>query len=150
VRRAVIAGLLAASACAALVVAAPASARVVVNRSIAGVRIGMSPDAVRGAVGRPSHAAGRVWRYEGRKLVVRFGDGKRVTSVWTRSRRQRTARGVGVGSTKATVRRRVPGIRCKGASDAYCVVPASHGAVTTFALGGRRVTVVILSTFSSP
>jgi len=47
------------------------------------------------------------------RVTLTFQSGRRVTSLRTNSRLERTAQGVGVGSTVAQVRARVSGIRCR-------------------------------------
>jgi hypothetical protein len=45
--------------------------------------------------------------------TVNFQSGSRATSLRTSSTRERTARGVGPGSTEAQLRARVAGVRCR-------------------------------------
>lgn len=96
----------------ALAVPATAAAKIVVNVSIAGVKPGDSLTAVRNTLGTPSSVRNgsndfgpySELRYASRGLSV-FSQGKRVaTSIETRSARERTAGGLGVGSTLSAVR----------------------------------------------
>lgn len=100
------------------------AARVVPQRSIRGVTIGMGSDQVRRIQRRrPDRSYTRLhpvlkrtlhWVY-GRMTVVFDGTkaGRRVVTVTTTSRRDRTASGIRVGSTEAAVKRRVAGVVCR-------------------------------------
>ncbi len=105
--------------------AAPADAvGVVPQLSIRGVKIGMGSDEVRRTQRRgPDRSYSRLhpvlkrtlhWVY-GRMTVVFDGTkaGRRVFTVTTTSRKDRTASGVRVGSTEAAVKRGVAGIVCR-------------------------------------
>lgn len=102
-------------------VPATAGAALVPQKSIAGVRLGMSEAQVRAALGEPSDVRrgrndfGRFTELVYRRARVRviLQGRTEVTSVTTTSRRQRTSRNVGVGSSERTVRRRVRGVRCR-------------------------------------
>jgi len=105
---------------AALALPAPAPALIVPQRSIAGVRLGMSEARVRAVAGRPDHVLSarnqfgryKVFLYRARQLQVIFQGGGGATSVATESRRERTRTHVGVGSTERAVRRGVRGVHC--------------------------------------
>jgi hypothetical protein len=68
---------------------------------------------------------------------VLFQGGQRVTSVSTTGVGDRTSRGVGVGSTRRAVRRRVEGITCEEFED----VTSCH---TGEFLAGKRITDFLL------
>jgi hypothetical protein len=114
---------LAAALVAALVLAAAASATIVVGRGIGGVTIGMSRSAVRAKLGKPTtvvHAKNEFGPYTQFRYVgytVDFQDNGPVTSVETTLARERTAAGVGVGSTWGQVKTKVPGVVCEGSPE---------------------------------
>jgi hypothetical protein len=99
--------------------AVPAAAMIQLDRGIAGARIGASRAAVRAALGSPAKVTGGRndfgafvrYRYEG-GLRVMFQGKRRVTSVFTSGLGDRTASGVGVGSTEAEVDA-LPGVKCE-------------------------------------
>jgi hypothetical protein len=107
-----------------LVAAAPTPARdgsIKLKRSIAGVKLNATEADVRLRLGAPStkvpselHGGWTRWIYRSRRLSVTFASDDHVWDVRTTSSRDRTATGVGVGSTERTVRRRVRGVRCRG------------------------------------
>jgi hypothetical protein len=103
------------------VLLAPAEAGAVIqlDRGIAGARIGNSKAEVRTALGRPNRVRNgtndfgpfTVFSYTG-GIRVTFQSGNDVTAVSTKGLGDRTARGIGVRSTRAAVEQRVPGVDC--------------------------------------
>jgi hypothetical protein len=102
--------------------AAPAAAEALiqVDRGIAGARLGNTRAEVRAALGRPASIRtgandfGRFVQYRYRGGITIIFQGRReVSTVSTTGRGDRTRRNVGVGSTEATVRARVRGVRCE-------------------------------------
>ena len=78
-------------------------------------------------------------------IQVMFQGRTRVTSVSTTGRGDRTLRGVGVGSSEASVRSRVQGIRC----ETFGTVRSCHTGrfvagrrITDFRIEGGRVTTI--------
>jgi hypothetical protein len=100
-----------------LVVCALAQARVVVGRSIDGVRLGMSHAGVARVLGRGKLEPGGGGEYEYRhgSYQVIFTSGH-ATSIETFDRDQRTSNGLHVGNSLAQVRAREPRLHC-GSSD---------------------------------
>jgi hypothetical protein len=99
---------------------AAAEALIQVDRGIAGARLGNSRAEVRAALGSPASARSGSndfgpflqWRFKGGITVI-FQGRREVSTVTTTGRGDRTARGVGVGSTEAAVKARVRGVRCE-------------------------------------
>ena len=104
---------------AALVLVPSASALSVLQKGVAGVRLGMTQAKVRATLGRPTRVRTGtndfgLWReFVYRGLRVHFQGDESVTSITTTRRGERTTSGVGPGSTEAAVRAGVPGVRCK-------------------------------------
>ena len=99
---------------------AAAEALIQVDRGIAGARLGNTRAEVRAALGKPSSIRtgtndfGRFVSYRFRGGITVIFQGRReVSTVSTTGRGDRTRRNVGVGSTEATVRARVRGVRCE-------------------------------------
>lgn len=126
-RSALLAALIALPAVLALPVAAGAEVAtsrppIVVQASVRGVALGMTPTEVRDALGAPSASAVspnpiigkvRIWRFPGLRIMFDgVGPGRTVLAVTSTSRGDRTAAGVGVGSREADVQRLVRGVRC--------------------------------------
>lgn len=114
--------LLATTLVLSLVAPATAAADIDLQRGIAGVNLGMTPDAAREVAGAPSKFATRTnpiigkvreWRW-GLTIATFDGTGAdaKVISVTTTSKLQRTSADIGVGSTKKAVRSKVPDVRC--------------------------------------
>ena len=97
-----------------------AAALIQVDRGIAGARLNSTKAEVHAALGKPGRVQRgtndfgpfTVFRYRG-AIAVTFQGDRRVTSVTTEGKGDRTIRGVGVGSTEQAVERRVPGITCE-------------------------------------
>jgi hypothetical protein len=140
-RRAVWTGIAAALVLALVPAIAPA--RIVYEKSIAGVRLDMSKAQVRAVLGRPvsilnsTNEFGPYTRYRYSGIDVRFQGRTRVTMVSTTRRSQRTADGLGVGSTRAQVHRTLHGEQCFGS---ICQTRIRIGEATTaFVLHNGRV-----------
>ena len=99
---------------------AAASALVQVDKGIAGARLGNTRGEVRAALGTPARVISGMnpfgefveYRYRG-GIRVLFQGRRRVSSVSTTGRGDRTARNVGVGSRESTVKARVKGVKCE-------------------------------------
>jgi len=94
-----------------------AGAAIAPGRGIGGVEIGNDMRHVREAFGKPARVVPPTWRYD-RPLHggVRFNHGRRVNDIWTRSRRQRTPKGIGPGSSMRDARQAYPKLRCRSHS----------------------------------
>ena len=142
--------LLAACVVAALALPAGAAAKIVLQRGIGGVSLGMTEAKVRSALGRPARVKNaknefgpyRVLFYA--RVKVTFQGLTTVTAVETTSTQERTTTGIGVGSTKADVKAKVPGVVCE---TGHCHIGKFNpGArVTDFFIGttGRVTRVVV-------
>ncbi|MGB2712408.1 MAG: hypothetical protein WBC33_12945 [Conexibacter sp.] len=106
---------------AGLLLAAPlASAQIAIDKGIAGARLNNTKAEVHAALGTPTSKRtgtndfGSFLQESYRGGITVFYQGaKRVTSVATTGLGDRTTRGVGVGSTEATVKARVSGVTCE-------------------------------------
>ena len=133
----------------ALLVAASAGATIVPQKGIAGVRLGMSQAKVRSVLGKPASTkhgtndfgAYTTFRYRG--LTFTFQGNLALTSMSTTRRSEKTATGVGVGSTEAQVRAGVKGVTCKtefGSRHCYLGAFLIGRRVTDFFIKHGRVT----------
>jgi hypothetical protein len=103
----------------ALAFAAAAAATIVPQRGVGGVTLGMKPARVRAILGKPvkirrannDFGPYMIYRYNG--IAVTFQGNIKATSIETSSKKQRTASGVGVGSSESAVHAGVPGVKCK-------------------------------------
>src|SRR5262249_15756632 len=88
------------------------------QRSIAGVSLGMSKKQVRGVLGTPlsvkrsTNEFGAYAEFHYRRLVVTYQGLSSVTNIASMRRSEKLANGVGIGSTKAAVKRKVGGVSC--------------------------------------
>ncbi len=141
-------------AAAVLIPAGTADALIQIDRGIAGARIGNSRAEVRAALGTPSNTAtgtnefGPWVRYTfAGGIRVMFQGRTRVTSVTLTGRGDRTSRGVGVGSSEATVKARVPGITCESfGTFRTCHTGTGQAGqrLTDFRMSGGRVQSVVV------
>jgi hypothetical protein len=129
-----------AAAVAALALPAAASALIQVDKGIAGARLGNTLAQVHAALGQPARSAtGRnefgTFRQETYKggIVVFYQGARTASSVTTTGLGDRTAKGVGVGSTERAVRANVAGVRCE-------TTGGFRSCHTGAFLAGRRVT----------
>jgi hypothetical protein len=134
--RSVLALSLSLAVSASLALAAPAAADFRVNRSMAGVKLGMSKKEVRDRLGAPvKKTLGPNfvnWRYERPRITVTFKP--RAVTLFTRSRGQRGPRGIGVGTREQRLRSVLKRLRCRNfEGNRLCMV----GSFKT----GRRSTV---------
>jgi hypothetical protein len=106
----------------ACLLAAPAAAQIVPQKSIAGVKLKMSRAQVEEVLGEPDEVTRPDSEIFGRYTDLRFGlthvaifekSDQGVFAVTTTSKRQRTSRGVGIGSTQRSLQAAHPTIRCE-------------------------------------
>jgi hypothetical protein len=139
---------------ATLLVPASAGAIIQLERGIAGARIGNTKAEVRTALGQPNQVRNgtndfgpfTVYLYAG-GIRVTFQSGNKVTAVSTKGLGDRTARGVGVRSTRAAVEQRVPGVDCNtfmGTTICQRGEGLPGQRVTAFFIRGGRVVRVIV------
>ena len=140
------------AAFAGALLAARADGVIVPQRGIAGVALGMTPAQVRAELGTPSSVRrgrnifGPWTRYRYRRLTIFFQGSRSVTSISTTRRTERTARGVGVGSTERQLRARVR-VRCQtffGARHCYVGSYRPGTRVTDFIVKRGRVVQVVV------
>jgi hypothetical protein len=125
---------------AVLCFAPAAEAMIQVDRGIAGARLGNTRAEVRAALGTPTKTTQGTNDF-GPWLQYRFSGGVRVffqgrttvTSVDTTGRGDRTASGIGVGSSEASLKAKVKGLKCENLGSAR----SCH---TNDFLPGKRIT----------
>lgn len=135
----------------ALAAPAPAAAEVVPQKGMKGIELGMTVKQVRAALGSPTRfrtiphpvmGPARQWVYGLTDVLFdSTAANAKVVVLSTTSRAERTASGVGVGSSRAAVKRDVAGARClvEFTYDHCFVGDFSPGeTVTDFAIGKRR------------
>ena len=108
-----------------LVLAAPASATIVPNKGMAGVELGDCIEHAIAVLGYPDRTFGSTdfagfkesYYYNDRALKLEFrrGGGQclEMTSIRTRSGRERTKEGVGKGTMRTTLRAKLRGEKCR-------------------------------------
>jgi hypothetical protein len=140
--------LVAVSVC-ALAFAAVAPATIVPQHGIGGARLGMSQTAVQARLGLPltihkgTNEIGTYTTYLYPTLLITFFGGSKVTSIATHSAKQRTSRGVGVGTTRAGVAAKVAAATCvteSGHEHCYVGKFLPGQTVTDFTIKNGRVT----------
>jgi len=142
---------------AGLAVPAAAGARIVPQRGMKGLRLDMTVAQVRDRLGAPDKVGFTRDPIIGRTRVYRYGavrvtfngaaSDARVITLSTTGRAERTAAGIGVGSTRAAVARLVRGVRCRVEFGVdHCVVgrQAPGRVVTDFRIARGRVSAVIV------
>ena len=105
-------------AAAAVLAASTVGAAIVSQQGFAGVKIGMTQAKVRSVLGKPtsvkrgSNNFGKytIFKYAG--LQTEFQGNTTLTSVSTTRTSERTASGIGVGSTVAQVKAKIKGVTC--------------------------------------
>lgn len=100
--------------------ASPATAMIVPQQGMAGVRIGMDKSTVRDKLGKPRKVVtghndfGAYTRYRfRRKISVLFQSGSTVTSIRTSGGAERTKEGIGVGSSESSIKNAFPHVKCR-------------------------------------
>ena len=139
--------------------APPAGARIVLQTGIARINLGLTRAQVVARKGQPDGERTLASEFFGRVRIMRYGQTKaffsgtkrsaEVNAVRTKDREQRTASGVGVGSTEAAVRERIAGVRCgTDLGTRHCFVGYSQPGrrITEFFISRRtrRVTEVVI------
>lgn len=125
----------------ALSSATAAQAIIQVQRGISGIRLNMSIAQVRAGLGAPtrvrhgSNPFGTFTQYLYRGgLTVTFQGNRNVTAVAITGQSDRTASGVGIGSTEAQVKHGVRGVKCNTGNHPGSVTSCHVG---SFKPGGR-------------
>jgi hypothetical protein len=141
---------------ASLAVPASAGAIIQLDRGIAGARLGNTKAEVKTALGQPKRVKNgsndfgpfTTFVYAG-GIRVTFQSGNAVTGVSTTGLGDRTKRGVGVRSTEAAVKARVPGVACGLRAGPTNICQRGQGLpgerVTAFFLRHGRVTRVTVA-----
>jgi hypothetical protein len=144
--------LLASSA--VLMVPAAASATIVPQQGIGGVKLNQTKQRVRAVAGKPLRVDtytddfGDYTTFAYPQFSVSFREGNRVTSVVTFSRRQRTSSDIGIGSTEAEVAAAYPDAECRSfGRTRACLLgaPGPKARITSFDIAGRKVILVQVS-----
>jgi transcription elongation factor GreA len=138
---------------AVLLAAAGTDARVVPQSGIAGVELRMTRAQVRVRLGSPVRVKsgrnefGSYTNFIYAHVTVMFQSGSRVTALRTSAQGERTVRGVGVGSSEAAVKAKVPGVRCRtefGSRHCFVGKFLPGRVVTDFRLRKGRVSSIVV------
>jgi hypothetical protein len=139
---------------AAIVLPARASGAIIVQKGIGGVTLGMSTTKVRAGLGAPTRTRtgknefGRYTVFVYPRVRVTFQGGAAATAVQTTSKQERTASGVGVGSTTVAVKTKIAAVKCElsAAGSGHCYVGKFNPGrrVTDFFISKGRVTRVVV------
>ena len=136
-----------------LAFAAPALATIVPQHGMRGVTVGMSPAKVKGTLGKPAKTTqgtndfGHWVQFDYAGLTVGFQSGSGATSISTAASGERTATGIGVGSTIQDVLAKVPAVKCVndvGYVHCYVGTWTPGEIVTDFSLKSGRVSRVLV------
>ena len=144
----------AAAVATAFVLPTQAIGAIVVQKGIGGVTLGMSKTKVRAKLGAPTgtrtgkNEFGTYTIFVYPRVRVTFQGGAAATAVETTSKHERTGSGVGVGSTTATVKTTIAGVKCEfgaaGAGHCYLGKFFAGRRVTDFFISKGRVTRVVV------
>lgn len=138
--------------------ASVADATLVVQKSLAGVKLGMTRAQVEAKLGKPSAVLKPKSEILGDYFELRYGltyvsvtpgDEGGVFDISTTSKKQRTADGVGVGTSEKVLKQRVKNVKCEVGRDfRICSVGTFRPGrtVTTFRMNRqtKKVTVIQL------
>ena len=120
-----------------LAVAPTALANIVIGQSIAGLKLGASEAQIIKILGQPTlkqspdYQGNVEWNYAKPPLLGALGlTHGRLNGLWTSSKRQKTSKGIGVGSSVAQVRRAYPKAKCStgpfGPNSLICVLKLTY------------------------
>ena len=109
-----------------LLLAAPAGAVIVPGKGMAGVKLGQCIEDVVAVIGEPDRTFGKTeptgefvesYKYEKLGIIIRFyhGPGECLVTgeFFTATRKERTAEGVGKGTTRRTLKKKLKHVKCE-------------------------------------
>jgi hypothetical protein len=117
--------------------AAPAAdARIIIGQSVGSIQLGASKAQVDHTLGSAGSQSGSERLWESARLRIKFVHGN-AEQLLSGSKRQKTAQGVGIGSTRLQVQRAYPRATCQegrepGPSYLYCVIGAHFQGKATY------------------